>query len=98
MKKEELQAKFQEIGSLEDVADIRAKLVDFQKDLETDYDTHDQTSKSLEETIAKNKKLQENNMALYLQITNKEEEKGKKVEEHKPRRYEDLFNEKGGLK
>ena len=95
MKKEELQAKIQEIGSLEDVADIRAKLVDFQKDLETDYDTHDQTSKSLEETIAKNKKLQENNMALYLQVTNKEEKKDEPKEKPK---FEDLFNDKGGLK
>lgn len=95
MKKEELQSIFQEIGSLEDVTDIRAKLVDFQQSLEADYDDHEKVTKENESLVEKNKKLQENNMALFLQVTGKPEPKD---ETKTKRKFEDLFDEKGRIK
>lgn len=97
MNKEEIKTKIQEIGTLEDVAEIRGALADFQSILESDYDVHSKTSEELEKAKTDNEKLRTTNMQLFLQVG----DKGNQTKQKEPtekRKFENLFDEKGGLK
>lgn len=105
MKKEEFDEKIKEIGTLEDIADVRVKLAELSTDVERVFET----GKTLEESNSKlseeNEKLRSANMELFLRVgTNKSEEEikeetiGKEEKEPEPRKFEDLFDESGNLK
>lgn len=106
MIKEEFDKKLQEIGTLEDISDVRVKLAELSDDMIKVFDdsTHyEETSKKLTE---ENEKLRSANMELFLRIgANKSEEEikeetiGKDEEqEPEPRKFEDLFDASGNLK
>ena len=98
MKKSDLAQIFQDLGKLDKVEDIRAKLVNLQEDLESDYENHEviaNENTSLKESI---KDLKAMNHDLYLKTTKREEENKDEEDETKNLKYEDLFDEKGGLK
>ena len=105
MKKEEFNEKIKEIGTLEDIADVRVKLAELSTDVEAVFET----GKALEESNSKlseeNDKLRSANMELFLRVgTNKSEEEikeekiGKEENDPEPRKFEDLFDEKGNIK
>ena len=105
MKKEEFDEKIQEIGKLEDVADIRVKLAELSDNMTEAFSSLDSLKETREKLTSENEKLRSANMELFLRIgSNKSEEEikeetiGKEEKEPEPRRFEDLFDESGNLK
>lgn len=96
MNKSDLADRIQNIGKLESLEEIRAELGTFQSDLEKDYEDHDSILKERDSLKVDNENIRQANMKLFQQIGVKEPET-KQKEENKLK-YEDLFNEKGGLK
>lgn len=90
--------RIQSIGTCEDDAERRTLLANFQTDLETDYDSLDKAQTDNTTYQAEIKKLQENNMKLFLQIGNHEKPNVDQDKSKEKRKFEDLFNEKGVLK
>lgn len=105
MKKEEFDEKIQEIGKLEDVADIRVKLAELSDDMTEAFSSLDSLKETSEKLTSENEKLRSANMELFLRVgANKSEEEikeetiGKEEKEPEPRRFEDLFDGNGNLK
>lgn len=95
--KEQIAEKIQELGTKATPEEIRAGLVEFQKDLENDYEEHNQVVTENTSLKDKNKKLQEDNMTLFLAVGEKKKEEPEKKDTEK-RKFEDLYNDKGELK
>lgn len=105
MKKEDFDSKLQEIGSLEDVADIRVKLAELSDDMSETFGSAEVLKVNNEKLEAENEKLRSANMELFLRVgANKSEEEikeekiGKEEKEPEPRKFEDLFDASGNLK
>lgn len=103
MKKEEILQLAKEIGSCENMEDVRAKLVNLEKVLNEDYTTHETTITKVAELEERNNKLTKANMDLYLQVGSGKnpEDKTKNNEdptEDEELTYDNLFDEEGGLK
>jgi len=100
--KEDFDKAIQEIGTCEDDSERRTMLAKLTNDSEELFNDVDSLTRSNEELNAKVKKLQEDNMDLFLQIGSKTTEEKKKEEGFeeppKKREFKDLFDEKGGLK
>lgn len=95
-KKEDISSLIKEIGECSSMEEARGKLVDFQKGLEEDYTEHDTALSETAKYKQEAEKLREDNMKLFLQITD-----GKPKEPEKPKeklKFENLFDEKGGIK
>lgn len=104
--------KFKELGTCEDDVqrrDILASLTDDISVLYSDIESDRSTIDVLNQTIEKNKedieKLRESNMNLFLRVSanktedqQKQDSTGIKPDEDKKLKFEDLFDEKGGLK
>lgn len=105
MKKEDFDLKLQEIGQLEDVADIRVKLAELSDNMAVEFASLNSLKETNEKLTSDNEKLRSANMELFLRVgTNKSEEEikeetiGKEEKEPEPRKFENLFDEKGNLK
>lgn len=101
MKKEDFIKQIQGIGTCENDAERRAMIVALENEVSKDYDLIDTLNQTNTNLVADNKKLQESNMALFLQVTQSKETKTNEPEqkqEPKDLKFEDLFNEKGELK
>lgn len=112
MNKDELLQKIKEIGTIEDDAERREKLVELQDGVTHVFDDYEAAQSDIEhykesEEKYKNdiQKLREKNMDLFLRVGEERDKKitqenasGIKDDEPEPRKYEDLFNEKGELK
>ncbi len=103
MDKDQFIQVIQEIGTIEDDAERRNKLTELQDSITTIFDTNDTLTQENNKYIEENKKLQDYNMQLFLRVGNQkaQEPNDGAVEDgdpKEPRKFEDLFNEKGGLK
>lgn len=104
MKKEDFIKQIQAIGTCESDAERRAMIVSLENEASKDYDLIDTLNQTNATLMNDNKKLQESNMALFLQVTqskgkaNPEPEPEPEPEPKKDLKFEDLFNEKGELK
>ena len=98
MTKEEFETKFNEIGSLEDPALMRTKLTELKEDICGVFTSHDEMSKSVEKYKADNEELRNANMKLFKQVGVTEKPNVEKEVEKESLKYDDLFNEEGGLK
>lgn len=112
MEKDKILAKITEIGTSEDDVKRRDLLSELSDDIVNVFDTLDTSNTTIEnlnDEIAKNKeamdKLRESNMSLFLRVeASKSEQEMKKditgITEpvSQIRKFEDLFDEKGGLK
>lgn len=105
MSKDELIDMIKEIGTLEDETERRTRLATLSNEVSSVYDERD-TLKTENNTYQEdNEKLRSANMELFLQIGgNKSAEEiqrdttGINDEKIEPRKFEDLFNEKGEIK
>lgn len=97
MKKSEIAEKFKELGTKETVEEIRAAISDLQNEFETDYEEHEKVQTKNDELVTENQKLKDANMKLFLATNDKGKEEEVKLNE-KEYKFEDLFDEKGGLK
>lgn len=100
MTRDELTQALTDIGTATDDAQRRALLTQVTgavNDLFQSNDTLTTANTAFEQQV---QQLQGYNMELYLQVQGqkKQEPAGKKEEEQKPLKFEDLFDEKGDLK
>lgn len=107
MKKSEFVQRIQAIGQMGTIEEVRAGLVELQKDAETDYDERDTAITEVGTLKNANETLRSANMKLFLQVGSgkepgkgpgKEPGKGPDPENTDDLKYDDLFNEEGGLK
>lgn len=105
MKKEEILKLADEIGTCENMEDVRAKLVEFKKSLDKDYTSFETSQEEVKSLKERNDKLTKANMDLYLQVStpsgkDKDSDKNKNNENEGEEEltYDNLFDEKGGLK
>lgn len=98
MTREELERSIQEIGTLEDVVQIRDRLVTLQNNVSKDYDELATLKTSNQELIANNEALRSANMKLFLQVgANTKEEDQPDTQHEEALTYDSLFNEKGEI-
>lgn len=98
MKKEDLVARIQEIGTCEDETQRRTMLAQLSEDAGKDYDEF-ATTKAANETLTNdNESLREANMKLFKMVGVKSEPDDPKEPPKEKRKFEDLFNDKGGIK
>ena len=102
MEKQEFLQKLQDIGTSEDMTNIRSIVADLTDEVNTLYDDKSnlETLKSNNETEIE--RLRAENMKLFLRVTDTQDKTNNNnvidEEEKQPRKFEDLFNEKGLIK
>lgn len=98
MTREEFERSIQEIGALEDVVQIRDRLLTLQNNVNVDYDELTTLRNSNQDLIANNEALRSANMKLFLQVGAKPRlEDQPDPQPHEALSYESLFNEKGEI-
>lgn len=99
MEKDKFIEKIQQIGTCEDEVERRTLLTQLSEEACGDYDLITQLQETNATLTKDNEKLREANMQMFLRIGEKKEPETipQPVEKPKPK-FEDLFNEKGGLK
>lgn len=101
-KKSDLSKVFQELGSLEKIEDIRVRAAEIQKDLEADYNEHEDLVNANEQLKNDVNDLQNANYKLFKMVGNNKDEdiKDKNLENEDTSNltYDKLFDENGGLK
>lgn len=105
MERTEILTLIQSIGTSEDVAEIRESLATLQDEVMGLYDTNESLTATNETLTGNNEKLREANMKLFLRVGESKDSKdvhkdstGIQEEQIEKLKFEDLFDEKGGLK
>lgn len=104
MTREEFLQKLTDIGTSEDDVDRRTLITEITDEVNNLYDNNDSLTNLNNKYIDENEKLKNANMKLFLQVSGNNDNKidDNKNEndegEKQPRKFEDLFNEKGRLK
>lgn len=101
MKKEEFNSLITQIGSLQNIEEVRTKLLEMQNGVNADYDAFAAANTERDSLREKNESLRQANMNLFLQIGSKPgktDQNNNVVEKPKTLKYEDLFDKEGGLK
>lgn len=105
MKKDEFLEMIKEIGTLEDEVERRTKLTELTDSVSNIFDSNADLMEKNKKFEEDNEKLRNANMQLFLRVgANKtekeiqEDQVGKTEEEKEPRKFEDLFDDKGNLK
>ena len=103
--KDEFNSRIQDIGQLEDVAEIRVKLAELSDDMAKVFDDSSIIEENNKKLSAENEKLRSANMELFLRVGAnksedeiKEEKIGKEEKDPEPRKFENLFDANGNLK
>lgn len=96
--KSEFTRRIQELGQLQTPEEMRAGLVELQRDVEADYDEHEVVVNERNQALQDNETLRQANMKLFLQTHQKDEPDDDPSKKKEPRKFENLFDEKGGLK
>lgn len=105
MNKDTFLERIKEIGTLEDMVEARTKLTELSDEVISVFDTNTDLENKNRQYLEDNEKLRSANMQLFLRVgADKTEEEiktdkvGKTEEEKEPRKFEDLFDDKGNLK
>lgn len=98
MTRDELLQALTDIGTIEDAAERRSKIVAISDEVKTVFESNDTLTASNEKLTADKKKLQDYNMELYLQVGGKQEQTKEPETKTEELKYENLFNEQGDLK
>lgn len=102
MDKQTFQEKISQIGTCEDEVTRRELLAELSEEGCKAFDTVDELTKSNNQYVTDNEALRKANMQLFLRIGSKTPEEMKRdeygEEPKEKRKFEDLFNEKGGIK
>lgn len=99
MTREELLNTLTELGTIEDPAERRSKIVGITEEINSIYDSYDTVSVSETKLKSDIQKLKDYNMELYLQVGGKKAEGTTPPEEDDEElTYDKLFNEQGELK
>lgn len=105
MEKQDFLDKIQAIGTCEDDVQRRTMLAELSDEGSKIYDDFAEVKASNEKYIEDNEKIRAANMELFLQVGKKKDQQdiknnmtGIKEEPEEKLKFEDLFDEKGGLK
>lgn len=102
MNKDDFISKIQEIGQCEDVVQIRTKLAELNDEVSPIFDNVDTLTTENNKYKEDNESLRSANMQLFLRVGGRTEQQANEdVTGTKPTeklKFEDLFNDKGGLK
>lgn len=105
MDKEEFLNKIKEIGTCEDEAERRTMLAELNDKVGAVFDENANLTETNKSVIDDNEKLRSANQKLFLMVgadksdqQRVEDQTGLKEETKEPRKFENLFNEKGELK
>lgn len=105
MDRETLLNAIQEIGALEDMAQIRVKLTEVSDEISKIYDENDSLTTANTKFEQDNETLRQANMQLFLRVGESKSQKdinknltGTSDEDKPKRKFEDLFDEKGMIK
>jgi regulator of replication initiation timing len=95
----------QAIGTCEDVTEIRESLATLQEEVNGLFDSNESLTQTNETLTGNNEKLREANMKLFLRVGESKDSKtvqkdstGIQDDQIEKLKFEDLFDEKGGLK
>lgn len=97
MTREELLNSITELGTIEDPAERRSKIVGISNEINSVFDNNESLTASNTKLTEDKKKLQDYNMELYLQVGGKKEETPPAEPKKEELKYDNLFNEKGEL-
>lgn len=93
------------IGTIEDETERRELLTQLKDNVSDIFDTNESLNSENTKFKEDNEKLRSANMKLFLRVGAdkseddiKKDQVGENDKENNPRKFEDLFNEKGGLK
>lgn len=99
MTKDEFLQQVTEIGTCEDLVEVRTKLTDLSDSVSDIFDTNDTLTKENDRLTKDNDKVREDNMKLFLKISDPDKKPEDSPEPPKEKRnFNDLFNEKGEIK
>lgn len=99
MDKLELQKKITQIGTCEDVSEMREQLTQLYEECEPDYDRLTELETSNTTLQQDNEKLRSANMKLFLRVGDSNKPAKEDPDDDPPKReFKNLFNEKGGIK
>lgn len=98
MNEQEMLDKLTEIGTCEDDATRRQKLTELTDGVKGVFGSLATVTAEKESLEKNNKQLQEYNMQLYLRVNNPAGQSQDKPEPAKELKFENLFDENGGLK
>lgn len=105
MNKEKILETITTIGTIEDEVERRELLTQLSETVTTVFDENEKAKATAEKYITENEKLREYNNKLFLRIGEqrtpeeiKKNSTGVKEDKQEPRKFENLFNEKGDLK
>lgn len=105
MDKNEFLEMVKQIGTLEDEVERRTKLTELTDSVSNIFDSNVELMEKNKQFEEDNEKLRNANMQLFLKVgANKtekevqEDQVGKVEEEKEPRKFDDLFDDKGNLK
>lgn len=98
MDKESFLNSITEIGSLEDIVEVRTKLSELSDEVTNIFDLNSEVSEKVTKLEQDNEKLRSANMQLFLKVGGQKKPEDiiddKKAE---PRSFKNLFNEKGEI-
>lgn len=105
MDKNEFLEMVKQIGTIEDEVERRTKLTELTDNVSSIFDSNVELMEKNKQFEEDNEKLRNANMQLFLRVgANKtekevqEDQVGKVEEEKEPRKFDDLFDDKGNLK
>lgn len=105
MDKEQFLEMVKQIGTIEDDVERRTKLTELTDSVSVIFDSNVELTEKNKKFEEDNEKLRSANMQLFLKVgANKtekeiqEDQVGKTEEDKEPRKFEDLFDDKGNLK
>lgn len=104
--KDELIAQIQDLGKAEDIETVRARLAELTNEVSAVYAESESLTQVKEQNENRIRQLESANMDLFLQVGSMKDDKEIKedqtgIKEEDPpvkRKFEDLFDEKGGIK
>ena len=99
MEKEEILSKLDEIGTCEDDVTRRTLLTEIRDNVSEVFDSNVDLTEKNSKLTTENERILGENMKLFLRVGEvREPEKPHKEEPKEKRSYENLFDEKGGIK
>lgn len=98
MDKQELIEQITKIGTCEDDVERRTMLTELQDSVSTVFDSNEQLTTENTELRDNVNRLYDENMKLFLRVGEDKKPDDEPEPPKEKRKFEDLFNEKGGLK
>ena len=98
MDKAEFLEKIKNIGTCEDDVTRRTMLTELQDDVSNVFDTNENLTKENNDLKGDNNRLYDENMKLFLRVSDDKEPDDEPKPPKEKRKFEDLFNDKGGIK